>query len=256
VPEQPDDPQSEPGAEPQSSDSPPPICIWVPYQNESLDRAFENSRPDDPDAYLAHRECRDPDVDCNSVDDCVYGTPGLIPTGIGWQVPGGGAPDIVALVDGVMVELEGEMAQPSVVMNPANRSIVNIPTFVHVENWTGTITAEQCDGDYCINAVAEPRMIFDPGEPGVEPIDCQGPGQPYDRNHPTAGDDAFVQADLPETCTHTYETATDGDATFPASVTVIWDITWTPADVAGTPSVELTEEIPRNVNEVHSVVTD
>jgi hypothetical protein len=149
------------------------------------------------------------------------------------------------------------------VTNPAENqaSIVNVPTFVHIENWTGVYeTDDACspvNPDFCISAVAEPRMIFDPGEPGVDPIECQGPGEPYDPG--LWEDDPYVQADWAETCTHTYTSRTGTDDRpdeWPAEVTVIWDITWDPPETDGTQVVELTTEIPQEVTEINAVVTD
>jgi hypothetical protein len=229
-------------------------AMWV----GTLQYVDENERPES-DAYLVSVACRDPNIDCDT--DCVYDQPSG--EGYQWRYPGEGPVTTAAdLVATIRAELDELLPAPIVETNPGEGqdAIVNVPTFVYVTNWTGTVTETACapeDDTFCITGTAEPRMIFDPGEPDADPVDCAGPGQPYDPDH--REDDPFVQAEWEETCTYEYTMRTgtgDRPAEWPAEVTVTWDVTWDPADTVGTEFVEQTTEVPLSVTEINAVVTD
>jgi hypothetical protein len=82
-------------------------------------------------------------------------------------------------------------------------------------------------------------------------VTCRGPGTPY-----TASDDP---ASASPTCGYTYPVSSAGrpDGTFPVSVTITWDITWTGTGGAGgeLPPLFTTAAVAMRVAESQTVNT-
>ncbi|GMU79974.1 MAG: hypothetical protein AMXMBFR46_27620 [Acidimicrobiia bacterium] len=152
--------------------------------------------------------------------------------------------------------LVGLLAPPVVASNPplGVSSIVGVPVFVEVTNWTGVRTESECAGGLCVTVTASPALWFAPGEPGSAGVTCAGAGSRF-----VPGVDLFEQAAAPGACAHTYRqrTATAGrPSAWPGVVAVTWDLTWSASDGTSgvlTP-VTLTADVPRGVDEVQTVV--
>ncbi|MFZ6003070.1 MAG: hypothetical protein ACOYXM_03985 [Actinomycetota bacterium] len=151
----------------------------------------------------------------------------------------------------------GLMPQPSINSSPpvGTASIVEVPVFVEVTNWTGVITDSDCAGGLCVTVTATPQLIFTPAETASPPVTCAGSGTRYDPD----GAPIEEQASADGACAYAYRlrTGVEGRPTqWPGSVTVTWTISWTASTGAsGTlPAVTRTTSLPRAVREVQTVV--
>ena len=170
-----------------------------------------------------------------------------------WIIPATPA-NLAAIAGG---QLLGTMPQPSVSSSPpvGTASIVEVPVFVEVTNWTGVVTDSECAGGLCVTVTATPALTFFPGETGSSPIACAGSGTRYD----SGGGSAESQASADGACAHAYRyrTAVDGrPAAWPGSVSVTWTMTWTASTGASgsLPAVTRSTLLPRAVREVQTVV--
>lgn len=170
-----------------------------------------------------------------------------------WIIPATPA-NLAAIARG---QLLGTMPQPSVSSSPpvGTASIVEVPVFVEVTNWTGVVTDSECAGGLCVTVTATPALTFFPGETGSSPIACAGSGTRYD----SGGGSAESQASADGACAYAYRyrTAVDGrPAAWPGSVSVTWTMTWTASTGASgsLPAVTRSTLLPRAVREVQTVV--
>jgi len=170
-----------------------------------------------------------------------------------WIIPATPA-NLAAIAGG---QLLGTMPQPSVSSSPpvGTASIVEVPVFVEVTNWTGVVTDSECAGGLCVTVTATPALTFSPGETGSSPIACAGSGTRYD----SGGGSAESQASADGACAYAYRyrTAVDGrPAAWPGSVSVTWTIAWTASTGASgsLPAVTRSTQLPRQVREVQTVV--
>lgn len=164
-------------------------------------------------------------------------------------------PEIVA--NDLWVELSGTLPVPTVASDPepAVNAIVDVPVFVEITNWAGTLTPSRCEAGFCVTVTVTPALTYRPGEPGAPAIACAGSGSRYDPDGP----DIDTQASEPGACTHAYQQRTGAEGrpdAWPASVSVTWTITWSStAGNGGTlPAVTRTTSVPRGVDEVQTVV--
>jgi hypothetical protein len=170
-----------------------------------------------------------------------------------WIIPATPA-NLAAIARG---QLLGTMPQPSVSSSPpvGTASIVEVPVFVEVTNWTGVVTDSECAGGLCVTVTATPALTFSPGETGSSPIACAGSGTRYDPD----GGSAESQASADGACAYAYRyrTAVDGrPAAWPGSVSVTWTLAWTASTGASgsLPAVTRSTLLPRAVREVQTVV--
>lgn len=164
-------------------------------------------------------------------------------------------PEIVA--NDLWVELSGTLPLPEVASDPALgvNAIVDVPVFVEVTNWTGTLNPTRCEAGFCVSVTVTPTLVYRPGEPGAPSISCAGSGTRYDPEGP----DIEEQAAAPGACAYAYRQRTgtaDRPDAWPASVSVTWNITWTSTAGNGgsLPAVTRTTAAPRGVDEVQTVV--
>lgn len=153
--------------------------------------------------------------------------------------------------------LVGRLPQPVVESSPptGTPSIVGVPVFVAVANWTGIVTEAECAGGLCVTVTATPALRFTPGQPDAAPVDCAGSGSRY----VPGGEVASVQAAAPGACTFTYALRTGAagrPSEWPGEVSVTWVLGWTASSGAtgSLPSVTRTTAVPRAVSEVQTVV--
>jgi hypothetical protein len=156
----------------------------------------------------------------------------------------------------IRARIEGSLAAPIIDASPpiGTASIISVPVFVAVANWTGVITESGCAGGICVTVTAAPTLTFDPGEPGPSTIACAGSGTVFNTAIPPAQQAAGVGA-----CAHVYRQRTGVDARpaeWPGQVTVRWAISWTSSvgQSGVLPAVIRNVPVPRSVQEVQTVV--
>jgi hypothetical protein len=153
--------------------------------------------------------------------------------------------------------LVGELAAPVVASNPplGVASIVGVPVFVEVTNWTGARSESECAGGLCVTVTATPSVSFTPGEPGSAVVACAGAGS---RFAPGAGDPA-TQAAASGACAYPYRLRTGVEGRprlWPGSVTMTWTLSWSASDgeTGVLAPVTLSTDVSRAVKEVQTVV--
>lgn len=152
--------------------------------------------------------------------------------------------------------LAGLMPAPAVDSSPPAgvASIVGLPVFVAVSNWTGLLTDSECAGGLCVTVTATPSLEFDPGEPDAPTKACAGAGSRFDPARPV---DEQIAA--PDACAwpYTLRTGVEGrPVVWAGSVAVSWSISWTATSGASgsLPAVTRSAPVPRAVAEVQTVV--
>jgi len=153
--------------------------------------------------------------------------------------------------------LEGELPAPMLVSDPAlgTASVVGVPVFVAVTNWTGVVSESECAAGMCVTVHAVPSLRFEPGEPGAASRSCAGNGSRY---APGDGSPA-VQAAATGACAYAYalRTGVGGrPGEWPGSVSVTWTIDWVAStgETGALPSVTRSTAAPRAVQEVQTVI--
>ena len=167
------------------------------------------------------------------------------------------APTPGALAETVRGRLVGQLPQPVVESSPpaGTASIIGVPVFVAVVNWTGVVTQTECAGGLCVTVTATPQLTFRPGEPGAPTVQCAGSGT---RFAPDAGTPE-AQASSPGACTWTYTTRTGANgrpSAWPGQASVSWSISWTATTGASGSLAAVTRStgVPRPVAEVQTVI--
>lgn len=178
---------------------------------------------------------------------------GSATTGIRWIIPATPA-NLAALARGRLV---GMMPQPTVNSSPpvGTASIVDVPVFAEVTNWTGPITDSGCVGGLCVTVTAVPALTFLPGETEAGAVRCAGSGTRYDPNGPPIEEQAAADG----ACAYAYRLRTGAEgrpSEWSGSVSVTWTISWTASTGAtgSLPAVTRTTQLPRAVREVQAVV--
>lgn len=211
----------------------------------SPDEERRSAQPDQPAASQAPPPC-------TSANDCSRPLADGIPL-----TPVGGAPGPEAVVQQIRVRLVGTLPVPVLSSDPAAgvAAIVRRPTFVRVENWTGTVHDQECVLLLCVSVTAVPSLTFAPGDPDEPAIRCDGAGSRFDPSGPRAE----VQAGQPGACSHAYERRTGvpgRPSEWPGVVTVTWDLTWS-SSLGGSGTLEpvsKSADLPRAVHEVQVVL--
>lgn len=167
------------------------------------------------------------------------------------------APTPGALAETVRGRLVGQLPQPVVESSPpaGTASIIGVPVFVTVVNWTGVVTQTECAGGLCVTVTATPQLTFRPGEPGAPTVQCAGSGT---RFAPDAGTPE-AQASSPGACTWTYTTRTGANgrpSAWRGQASVSWSISWTATTGASGSLAAVTRstDVPRPVAEVQTVI--
>ena len=143
-----------PGTPGGSGGGPAPVCYWVTIDDEL---------PEDPTIFVDF-----------GLEEPPEGVPILWQS---WECSDGRAtfnfrwviaPTPGALAETVRGRLIGQLPQPVVESSPpaGTASIIGVPVFVTVVNWTGVVTQTECAGGLCVTVTATPQLTFRPGEPG------------------------------------------------------------------------------------------
>lgn len=157
------------------------------------------------------------------------------------------------------MRLEGTLPAPEVASDPAVgvASVVNVPVFVAVSNWTGVVEDGECDptGSLCVVVTATPSLMWTPGEPDAPTLSCAGSGSRYDPEGPSL----VQQAQGACAYAFTRRTGVEGrPEAWAGTVSVTWELTWRDETglLSGTlPPVTKSVSVPRSVAEVQAVVT-
>ena len=232
-----------PGTPGGSGGGPAPECYWVTIDDEL---------PEDPTIFVDF-----------GLEEPPEGVPILWQS---WECSDGRAtfnfrwviaPTPGALAETVRGRLIGQLPQPVVESSPpaGTASIIGVPVFVTVVNWTGVVTQTECAGGLCVTVTATPRLTFRPGEPGAPTVQCSGSGT---RFAPDAGTPE-AQASSPGACTWTYTTRTGANgrpSAWPGQASVSWSISWTATTGASGSLAAVTRstDVPRPVAEVQTVI--
>ena len=232
-----------PGTPGGSGGGPAPECYWVTIDDEL---------PEDPTIFVDF-----------GLEEPPEGVPILWQS---WECSDGRAtfnfrwviaPTPGALAETVRGRLIGQLPQPVVESSPpaGTASIIGVPVFVAVVNWTGVVTQTECAGGLCVTVTAAPQLTFRPGEPGAPTVQCSGSGT---RFTPSAGTPE-AQASSPGACTWTYTTRTGANgrpSAWPGQASVSWSISWTATTGASGSLAAVTRstDVPRPVAEVQTVI--
>ena len=232
-----------PGTPGGSGGGPAPECYWVTIDDEL---------PEDPTIFVDF-----------GLEEPPEGVPILWQS---WECSDGRAtfnfrwviaPTPGALAETVRGRLIGQLPQPVVESSPpaGTASIIGVPVFVTVVNWTGVVTQTECAGGLCVTVTATPQLTFRPGEPGAPTVQCAGSGT---RFAPDAGTPE-AQASSPGACTWTYMTRTGANgrpSAWPGQASVSWSISWTATTGASGSLAAVTRStgVPRPVAEVQTVI--
>jgi hypothetical protein len=157
---------------------------------------------------------------------------------------------------GVLVRIERGLEPPKVESSPplGTASILTLPVFVSVANWSGVISESGCGGGICVTVTATPLLTFDPGEPGSTQKTCTASGTKFNRSIPPV-----EQAATKGACAYAYKMRTGAEGRpneWPATATVSWSIAWTSTvgQTGVVPVVVRAVPIPRSVQEVQTVI--
>ena len=216
------------------------VCFWVTINNINDPAIFVEYGLDIPlpGATIVWQEYR-----------CSDGS-GTFP--IRWVFP----PSPGQTATEVRARLESQMPQPTVSASPAvgTASIVSVPVFVAVTNWSGRLTDSGCAGAVCVTVTATPTLQFAPGEPSASSVACAGAGSRFDPSK-----DPKLQAAAAGACAYSYRqrTGVSGRPTaWLGVVSVSWVISWraNTGETGTLPSVTRSTSLPRSVQEVQTVI--
>ncbi len=234
-----------------------PRCTWVsdPGRLPGGDGgpgAFPDvgARPTD-DAYLIFERC-----DGELTGSVQWATP-ADPAPGSPAGPAPAAPTPEQLAATIRVRLEGDLPDPVVATSPpaGEPAVVNHPTFLAIDNWTGVVTDRECAFLLCVTVTATPQLAWSPGEPDAPTLSCAGSGTTFD----PAGGSPQSQAARPRACAYAYQARTGAAGRpneWPGEATVTWTLTWTSTSGAGgdLPPITRSTDVPRSVDEVQAIV--
>lgn len=153
--------------------------------------------------------------------------------------------------------LAGELPQPVVESSPpaGTASIVGVPVFVTVVNWTGVRSETECAAGLCVTLTATPQLVYRPGEPGASALTCAGAGSRYAPGVSTPE----AQAAAAGACAWTFRQRTGvlgRPTTWAGQVSVTWTLAWTATSGAtgSLAAVTRSTDVPRQVTEVQTVI--
>jgi hypothetical protein len=240
------------------ADRPGPRCTWVSDPgplpgSDGAPGAFPDVGPRRaPDDYLIFEQC-----DGELTGRVQWASPADPVPGGGPATPAAAAPTPAQLAATIRVRLEGDLPQPIAVTSPpaGDPAVVNHPTFLAIDNWTGTVTDRECAFLLCVTVTATPQLTWSPGEPNAPTFNCAGSGTRFD---PT-GSSPQDQAAQPQACAHAFRarTGTTGRPDeWPGTATVTWTLIWTSTSGAGgdLPPITRSTDVPRAVDEVQAIV--
>jgi hypothetical protein len=225
-------------------------CEWHQYPDQAHWRTVFPEAP--PDAVFGEYHCFQDGFP-------LYGpyVPRFIApnSGIGPFLPPPTPAEVAADAE---VSVRALLRRPTIATNPPDPapSTIAIPTFVSITNWQGVLTPpDHCLRGVCVSLRAEPKLTFDPGETGADPIACEDGGTVFDPH----GADPEVQA-RPPACAYAYKLRTGvagRPAAWTAEATITWTVTWTGGGETGTLGpISLSNTFDQAVVESNTLITD
>lgn len=179
-----------------------------------------------------------------------------------WLGPGEAVlPSPAEVAADVWAEVSADLPDPVVAADPAvgTPALLDVPTFVHVENWLDPYFEYGCDdtGVVCVRLILTPALTFDPGD-GTGEIACEPGGTTYDASMGNPRDVAAADG----ACAHAYPQRTGVPGrpeAWTGEVTVTWTVDWEPDPPSAGGGGGTLDPIPmpatfdREVEEVQSV---
>ncbi len=152
------------------------------------------------------------------------------------------------------------LPSPSIDLNPAAFSVVNLPSWLAINPalWH-SFNASATAAGVTVSAVATPSSVTWNMGDGSGVVECAGPGTTY---VPSLSDSIQNPS-----CTYTYRRSSDGqpsvdgnpnDGAFQVTATVTWTVTWTAVGAPGggtLPPLQTASTVPVRVEQVESVGT-
>ncbi|MCI0689268.1 MAG: hypothetical protein L0Y54_18850 [Sporichthyaceae bacterium] len=139
---------------------------------------------------------------------------------------------------------------PQVPSSLGPATVVGLPTWWWVTDWSQRTQSTQA-GPVWVRVTATPvRSVWRPGD-GRPAVVCQGPGLAWSPN---------VSKTDTRACTYRYErsSASQPDRRFAATVTAVWQVSWTGSGGTGgtLPELTVSASVPVPVLEIQAVVAD
>lgn len=221
------------------------VCYWETLEAippTAIDSGFLPGAPTGVPLVWQQRVCTDGSRDSDPL------------SGVRWAVAQTVSPGELAAA--ARARLARLLPAPELETSPpiGTPAIIGIPTFVAVDNWTGSVSESECAAGLCVTVTATPELTFTPGEPASDAIACAGRGT---QHHP--GADPQDEASTPGACAHAFghrTAAADRPEEWPGTVAVTWMISWSAStgESSSMPSVTRTAALPRAVDEVQAPV--
>lgn len=242
----------------------PDPCFWAPFDEFNVPATdawgmggyavMAGEPPDHDDAVLYAYGC--PQGEYFRITDMAWWVPGD-------PIPGAVTESSVDIAYALHAEVSGTLPDPEVSANPpvGTAGLVNLPTFVRVDNWIEPFTDSDCDdatGTLCVEVDATPVLEYWPGDDTRRATPCEGPGQLYDS---ALDADPWEQAAWDTTCTHTYQTRTGTQGrpdAWPAEVRIVWKFTWqdNQGNNGDLPTIVTTTTLNREILERQAITTN
>lgn len=121
---------------------------------------------------------------------------------------------------------------PGVRFSPEGDQLVGLETWLWVDNWDDFTPPPLVLDGVSVSVTFSPRStewVMGDGSPMIE---CAGPGTPYDTSRPAA--------EQTTDCSHTYKrsTARQADERYHGTATIVWEVTFTVSNQAGSQSLD------------------
>jgi hypothetical protein len=221
------------------------VCYWETLEeipSTAVSSGFLPGAPTDVPLVWQQRVCTDGSRGTDPLDS------------VRWAVAPTIAPEDLAAA--ARARLSRLLPAPDLETSPpiGTPAIIGVPTFVAVENWTGSVSESECAAGLCVTVTAAPVLTFTPGEPEAPIKECTGRGTRH-----RAGADPHDEATRAGACAHAFDHRTavaERPQRWPGSVAVTWSISWSASsgESASMPSVTRTTSLPRAVEEVQAPV--
>lgn len=152
-----------------------------------------------------------------------------------------------------------QLPQPQAGRSPVGQALVGLPTWFWIDpaQWRG-LQQRTVAGPVWAEVVATPvSATWDPGD-GSPLLSCAGPGTPYDRNRPEAGQSTDCAYTYPRSSAQQPQTGPSvNDRFFTVTVATTWQVSWTGSGGSGgtLPVLTRSHSFPLAVAQRQTVVT-
>lgn len=207
---------------------------WLPWANDSTTTPGSGGRSGSGGGGEPYWDsCRyTPGPHGNTYLECTGGQPGGPDAAFEGVVPGDPAPAITPemLLEQALRHLKPPLPQVKTAPPRGRNGLVGLAHFYWMERsqWRPITSRAQAGAVYAEVTATPTNLVIAPGT-GQSTVTCQGPGVPY-------------QKDRKGSCAHTYTRSSAGlaNASYQATVSVVWSATWVGSGGAGGPLAPLT----------------